>query len=284
MNIFTMRRFWLAVSLPALIALFTGKSGLILTGVAWMPVSALLLIWAFFTYQREKKEEAELVRTNMLNLQKEKMALPKEGSNHMNIINFFKMKRVWIAFAIPMIIIYNYGIGGQSIFWSAGLLWMPVSGILLFTALNSYSLKLGNSATADNFNENKDGIYSHKLHDTEMHLDSTKRVITLKNGNNKKTYSFDDIKEWEYHIISGGEIETSGLNPTANLINNKTLIENISGTGFFISVRDIKTPEWKIKFFPTEGSFKSIAGQNNLRKQMKQWMEVFDQIVNGNRV
>ncbi|EPM8702651.1 hypothetical protein ACTR8G_000171 [Escherichia coli] len=77
MSIFTMRRFWLAVSLPALIALFTGKSGLILTGVAWMPVSALLLIWAFLTYRRDNKEKSELAKNSYLSAQKKEITTPK---------------------------------------------------------------------------------------------------------------------------------------------------------------------------------------------------------------
>lgn len=72
-----MRRFWLAVSLPALIALFTGKSGLILTGVAWMPVSALLLIWAFLTYRRDNKEKSELAKNSYLSAQKKEITTPK---------------------------------------------------------------------------------------------------------------------------------------------------------------------------------------------------------------
>ncbi|WP_235501693.1 hypothetical protein [Trabulsiella odontotermitis] len=63
MTIFTMKRFWIALSLPALIAVFEGRSGLILAGVVWFPVSALLLIWAFFTCRHEKKE-SQLVKAN----------------------------------------------------------------------------------------------------------------------------------------------------------------------------------------------------------------------------
>ncbi|WP_052012568.1 DUF4755 domain-containing protein [Pectobacterium betavasculorum] len=61
------------------------------------------------------------------------------------------------------------------------------------------------------------------------------------------------------------------------------IARNQNETGFFITVRDIQNPEWHIRFFPKEGSFKSQQGLNSLRKQMNQWMEVFDQIVNGNK-
>ncbi|RLM18075.1 hypothetical protein BIY29_18700 [Brenneria alni] len=195
-------------------------------------------------------------------------------------MNFFKMKRLWIAIALPMLIIH---FGGMRAFWEAGLLWMPVSGILFFTALSSYALKLSNKATVDNFNDGNDGCYSHTLLNSSMKLDSKERLIFLKDGNNEKTYSFDDIKEWKYNISHGNEIEGAGLSLNAANINNMRMFKNRAETGFFISMRDIQNPEWQIQFFPKEGSFKSQKGLKDLQKQMNQWMEVFDQVVNENK-
>ncbi|UPY94991.1 DUF4755 domain-containing protein [Pectobacterium sp. 21LCBS03] len=274
MSIFAMKRFWIAVSLPALIALLMGKSGFVLTGIIWLPVSAGLLIWAYFTNRRDKKALAELQP------QRKKITPHKKISGFMKFINFFKMKRFWIAITLPLIAIY---FGGMRTFWEAGLLWMPISVISFFTALSSYLLKLSNQATVDNFNDDNDGCYSHTLINSSMKIDSNKRLIFLKDGYNEKTYSFDDIKEWQYNISHGVEIEDAGLSVTANNINSMRMARNQNETGFFISVRDIQNPEWHIRFFPKEGSFKSQQGLNSLKKQMNQWMEVFDQIVNGNK-
>lgn len=273
MSIFAMKRFWIAVSLPALIALLMGKSGFVLTGIIWLPVSVGLLIWAYFTNRRDKKTLA------VLQPQRKKISTPAKVSSFMKFINFFKMKRLWIALALPMFL-SHFGTTEDLI--SIGFFWIPICAILFFTALGSYILKLSNQATVDNFNDDNDGCYSHTLLNSSMKLDSNKRLIFLKDGNNEKTYSFDDLKEWKYNISHGVEIEDAGLSITAKNINNVRMAKNRNETGFFISVRDIQNPEWHIRFFPKEGSFKSQQGLNNLRKQMNQWMEVFDQIVNKN--
>ncbi|WP_227318677.1 hypothetical protein [Cedecea davisae] len=62
MSILTMKRFWISLALPALIALVAGKSVFVLTSVAWLPVSAFLLVWALFSSRREKKQAAEIER------------------------------------------------------------------------------------------------------------------------------------------------------------------------------------------------------------------------------
>lgn len=69
MSIFTMRRFWIAVSLPAFVALIAGKNWLAITSVVWLPLSLALLLWAFFTYRRDRKE-AEAAKANLQNRQK----------------------------------------------------------------------------------------------------------------------------------------------------------------------------------------------------------------------
>ncbi|MEE3652637.1 MULTISPECIES: hypothetical protein [unclassified Brenneria] len=79
MSILTMRRFWIAVSLPLFVAWFFSSGALILLWWLWLPISAPLLIWAFLTYRRDKKEEAEaeLARANYLNRQKKEITTPK---------------------------------------------------------------------------------------------------------------------------------------------------------------------------------------------------------------
>lgn len=75
MSIFTMRRFWIAVSLPAFVALIAGKNWLAITSVVWLPLSLALLLWAFFTYRGDKKE-AEATKANLKNRQKLEINTP----------------------------------------------------------------------------------------------------------------------------------------------------------------------------------------------------------------
>ncbi|RLM18074.1 hypothetical protein BIY29_18695 [Brenneria alni] len=76
MSIFAMIRFWVALLLPLLIDWFFWVGAIRLWWL-WLPISVPLLIWAFFSYRREKKEEAAMA--NMLNSQKmETVPLKKE--------------------------------------------------------------------------------------------------------------------------------------------------------------------------------------------------------------
>ena len=58
MNILTMRRFWIALLLPAMMALLTSHRFFILSAVVWLPISVLLLLWAFSSTLRAKKQQA----------------------------------------------------------------------------------------------------------------------------------------------------------------------------------------------------------------------------------
>lgn len=282
MSFFTMKRLWVAMSLPFFIGFMGGKSALVLTGIIWFPVSIILMTWAFFTNQKNKKSDRNI--TNLVsNRSLDVDACSKQPTGGNYLASFMKMKRLWIALAIPGFIIYMDGFGGNSLLWKSGLLWMPVSIMLLLTALNSSALKTSNKATVDNFNDHNDGCYSHTLSYSSMRINSRKRTIDLKDGRNEKTYSFDDIESWRYNISYGDAIEGAGLNLAAINLNNMRLAENRAETGFFIKVRDIHNPEWQIHFFPKEGSFKNQKGIKNLEKHMNQWVEVFNQIVNKNK-
>jgi len=63
MNILTMRRFWIALLLPAMMALVASHKFFILSAVVWLPISVLLLLWAFASHWREKKNQAAFVQS-----------------------------------------------------------------------------------------------------------------------------------------------------------------------------------------------------------------------------
>lgn len=150
--------------------------------------------------------------------------------------------------------------------------------MLCATAFGKYVVKRNNSATLNYLNDNNDGIYFHKFNESEIRLDTNKQEVFLKNDEGAKTYSFEEIKEWSYNITYGGEVAGTGLSSIRE--NGKTLSQNIAETGLFIRVKDVSKPEWHIRFYPRNDAFNSSNGLNDLKTQLNQWMEIFDQNLN----
>lgn len=191
-------------------------------------------------------------------------------------MKFFMMKRVLLAIALPIIVAYFGGSKVMSVYW------VPIffiSAMLCATALGKYVVRKNNDATFNYLNENNDGIYLHKFNDCEIRLDTNKQEVFLKNSEEANTYSFEEIKEWSYNITYGGEVAGTGLSSIRE--NGKTLSQNIADTGLFIRVKDVRKPEWHIQFYPRNDSFNSRKGINDLKAQLNQWMEIFDQNLNA---
>lgn len=186
------------------------------------------------------------------------------------------MKRVLLAIALPIIVAYFGGSKVMSVYW------VPIffiSAMLCATAFGKYIVRKNNDATFNYLNENNDGIYLHKFNDCEIRLDTNKQEVFLKNSEGANTYSFEEIKEWSYNITYGGEVAGTGLSSIRE--NGKTLSQNIADTGLFIRVKDVRKPEWHIQFYPRNDSFNSRKGINDLKAQLNQWMEIFDQNLNA---
>ena len=186
------------------------------------------------------------------------------------------MKSVLLAIALPVLVAYFGGSKVMSVYWVPLFF---VSAMLLATAYGKYVVKKNNSSTFNYFNDNNDGIYLHKFNECEIRLDTNKKEVFLKNEKGAKTYSFDDIKEWSYNITYGGEVASAGLSSIRE--NGKTLGQNLSETGLFIRVKDVRKPEWHIRFYPRNSAFNSHNGLNDLKAQLNQWMEIFDQNLNA---
>ncbi len=191
-------------------------------------------------------------------------------------MKYFMMKSVLLAIALPVLVAYFGGSKVMSVYWVPLFF---VSTMLLATAYGKYVVKKNNSSTFNYFNDNNDGIYLHKFNECEIRLDTNKKEVFLKNEKGAKTYSFDDIKEWSYNITYGGEVAGAGLSSIRE--NGKTLGQNLSETGLFIRVKDVRKPEWHIRFYPRNSAFNSHNGLNDLKAQLNQWMEIFDQNLNA---
>ncbi|HDH1368670.1 DUF4755 domain-containing protein [Klebsiella pneumoniae] len=191
-------------------------------------------------------------------------------------MKFFMMKRVMLAIALPVIVAFFGGAKVMSVYWVPLFF---ISAMLCATAYGKYVVRKNNDATFNYLNENNDGIYIHKFNDSEIRLDKNKQEVFLKNSAGAKTYSFNDIKEWRYNITYGGEVAGAGLSSIRE--NGKTLGQNIADTGLFIRVKDVRKPEWHIRFYPRNDAFNSCNGLNDLKTQLNQWMEIFDQNLNA---
>ena len=191
-------------------------------------------------------------------------------------MKFFMMKRVMLAIALPVLVAYFGGGKVMSVYWVPLFF---ISAMLCATAYGKYVVRKSNDATFNYLNENNDGIYIHKFNDCEIRLDKNKQEVFLKNSAGAKTYSFIDIKEWRYNIKYGGEVAGAGLSSIRE--NGKTLGQNIADTGLFIRVKDVRKPEWHIRFYPRNDAFNSSNGLNDLKTQLNQWMEIFDQNLNA---
>ncbi|EKC6253056.1 TPA: DUF4755 domain-containing protein [Klebsiella quasipneumoniae] len=191
-------------------------------------------------------------------------------------MKFFMMKRVMLAIALPVFVAFFGGAKVMSVYWVPLFF---ISAMLCATAYGKYFVRKNNDATFNYLNENNDGIYIHKFNDCEIRLDKNKQEVFLKNSAGAKTYSFNDIKEWRYNITYGGEVAGAGLSSIRE--NGKTLGQNIADTGLFIRVKDVRKPEWHIRFYPRNDAFNSSNGLNDLKTQLNQWMEIFDQNLNA---
>ncbi|WP_286162412.1 DUF4755 domain-containing protein [Methylobacillus flagellatus] len=115
--------------------------------------------------------------------------------------------------------------------------------------------------------------YQHYHQSTGIAVNLSTRQIYLLDGDDFKKYDFSDVREWTYNLLTGG---TS--------ISNRTLAEgahnhrqnkaNEAGSGFFVKVKDIDRPEWRVAF--------PYSPNNNKKTELelKRWMEIFQQNIN----
>ena len=280
-SILTFKRFWLALAVPAVdYYISLGGYGFARTlshdFFQWAPISAMIFGSALPKYLRNHRRYT---------------ATSYPGRQATSI---WTIKRLWLALTVPTLIwlANSKGSGLSTVVYSL-ILWLPVSALIVLSALPKFIHRCNLLATVNNFNENGDGIYCHELKankcklgevtaNSAMTLDTNKRLITLESGKNKKTYSFDDIRRWRYNLSSGGEAIGSDVGTVvqAALMNQSSRQKNYKESGLFISVKDIDFPEWQIMFYPTEGRYHTQIGILNMELQLKRWMEVFSQVIN----
>jgi hypothetical protein len=191
----------------------------------------------------------------------------------------FVMKRVWVALAIPVVILFTSGLEAVT---QSFVAWLLAGAFIIFTAIPKYLDKRKNHSTIDYFNEKNDGYYYHEFDKTSLLIDLNKRIIKLKEKNKEQTYPLNDIKTWRYDLKNSGKMIGIGITNgiVAKSQNDSNRLKDAKNSGFFISVKDIQSPEWQVRFFPKKGRFSDEAGFRDTELQMKQWMQVFEQVLN----
>lgn len=112
--------------------------------------------------------------------------------------------------------------------------------------------------------------YKHCYGGTAIAISKKEKKILLGSSAKLKLYEFNQIREWEYKIYSGGSVVAGNLTGLAHNLNNRQQNEN--GSGFFVGVKDIDFPEWRI-------AFDFGAGAKPAEKEVAKWMEIFRQFV-----
>lgn len=107
------------------------------------------------------------------------------------------------------------------------------------------------------------------IKERKLHLSSK-----FSNQITQKIYDFSEIRGWRYEIVSGGEIETFGSVGLSNAINitaknRATHKANEQRSGLFVSVRDVRFPEWHV-YFPNRAE---------REMELKRWIEILNQTV-----
>lgn len=122
-----------------------------------------------------------------------------------------------------------------------------------------------------------DAEYKHIYQDTAIAINKKQRKVILANAKLMKSYDFSQIKSWKYELNTSGTVFGTGLNGgvQALAVNARNAAMDRASSGFFIQVKDIENPEWRISF--------DLADRKKPAKQeLLKWMEIFDQFVNEN--
>lgn len=127
------------------------------------------------------------------------------------------------------------------------------------------------------FNERGDGIFHHYLNNGtyiwEMYINTNNETVRLQSNGKRQTFRFDEIKGAEYFVNSYSG--SAGLTP--DIEGPKSFRE----TGFFVTTKDLKDPEWHIRLIAEnmKVNMKSSAFYTDINRQCDSWINVYEQVV-----
>jgi hypothetical protein len=156
-------------------------------------------------------------------------------------------------------------------------IWVVVGLPLVhFGYKRAFAKKIADKSAKDEFNSLafvKGADYSNVYGDTGIAINKSEKKVLLASAEHVKLYDFSQIKSWRYELntggfATGGGLAGVGLNVAQNRLNQVS-------SGFFVVVKDIDYPEWRVAFDPS-------SKERSPKQEMLRWMEIFDQYVNRN--
>lgn len=149
-----------------------------------------------------------------------------------------------------------------------GTLLFVIGLVFLLVGLASGSAGPADSKQAQAFS---DGYkYSFMNSDTAIAVSPERKIVRLKSGGVVKDYPFADVRNWETHLLTGGDIVATSATVQGGLAavgaNRRNAQMNKAGSGLFVNVRDIDHPSWRIVML-------NKADQNR-------WVEILQQLIN----
>ena len=94
----------------------------------------------------------------------------------------------------------------------------------------------------------------HAEGDSGIAINKQANTLTMRVGGHTKTYAFDDVRTWEWVKERAGEVVGTGNfmgNTAAAGANWRAAKAAAANTGFFVTVRDVDNPRWRIEMKDT---------------------------------
>jgi len=162
--------------------------------------------------------------------------------------------------------------------------------LILFLVISFIAYKIATNKRSDRkdsidiFDEKTRGLkYRFRRGASGIALKDSEGSIVLFSGEKVKEYKFSDIRSWKYELNTYTKGDTYrgtglvGIAATASAISKqKDFVNKCEETsGFFVTVRDIDNPLWRI--------YMGDPNSDETKINCERWMEIFRQYVNENK-
>lgn len=152
--------------------------------------------------------------------------------------------------------------GGALAFFLVG--WTPMGLLVWFVAHRAAKRDAAHQAMLVAAEVSPGAGFDHAESGTGLALNPQARTLTLLIGGQWKTYSYADVREWEAiketpGVVVGGNLAAVGAEVAMRR-------QAAAHTGFFVTVRDVQHPKWRI-------AMKDTGVQ-------ARWMEIMRQEIN----
>jgi hypothetical protein len=119
-----------------------------------------------------------------------------------------------------------------------------------------------------------DSEWAHMEKDSGVAINAVAGTLTLAAEGKMKSYPLSDIREWSTNLATAGQLVLGGGGLAGAVSSGAANIaagaRADAATGFFVTVRDIHNPKWRIQM--TKAS------------DQARWMEIMEQTINEKRI